>query len=298
MAEEGTKNEGISDAEKLCNVMDAVSEKLDSLVGRMDRQDARMDANEESFKKWASEEGKEKEHKEDSKRKDESEEEKKEEAKDAKKDEDGDKREDEEVEEKGKPKETAADKRKDSEEEKKEEAKEDRKDAKKDTDAEEMAEADSLKGQMADLRSKIAELQGRVPAMLSDGERERFAAIQEQADPAFQAFGDRAPGPLDGESPTQYKRRLGSKMQGHSPKWKESRLSAVADDAMLDVVVSEIFADSITAATRGADVPAGQLHARKTTSDAGHTYIDYFGDPKALSSQFRGRALRAGTARH
>ena len=145
---------------------------------------------------------------------------------------------------------------------------------------------------MATLRAEIAALNRRAPAMLSDMDRERFAVIQEQADPAFQAFGDRAPAPLDGETPTQYKRRLGAKLQSNSPKWATSRLSAVSDDAMLDTILTEVYSDSIAAARRGADVMPGQLR-EITRQVGGHIINEFVGEPVSWMSDFSGHARRA-----
>ena len=280
MAEEqGDKNTEISDSDKK---LDALADMIRDACAKMDeggkRLDARMDAMEENWRKMDaerkdSEEKKEEEAKADASKKDEESEEKKEE-----------------------PKEVAADKRKDSEEKKEEEAKADA--SKKDEEKEEErkdAMADSgfvTKAEAEALRAQIADLQARAPAIISDADRERFAAIQEQADPVFQAFNDRAPAPLDGETPTQYKRRLGAKLQAHSPKWKESRLSAISDEAVLDTVLSDIYADSMTAARRGVDVPRGQLRMISRTV-GGHTINEFEGDADAWMNNFAGNSQRA-----
>jgi len=274
MAEEkGSHNMEISDSDKK---LDALADMIRDACMKMDegskRLDSRMDAMEAEHKRRA----------------------------DAEKEE-GDKREDseKEVEEKGEPKEVAADKgRKDSEEDVKRaqsETKVDRKDARKDAEEGE-AEADSApmtRAEAAALRAEIARLSARAPAILADADRERFADIQVRADSAFQAFGERAPGPLEGETPTQYKRRIGAKLQAHSPKWKDTRLSAIADDATLDVIMDDIYADSIAAARRGVDVPRGHLREVKTRNDAGHTFIAFEGSPSSWMNPLAGRAQAA-----
>lgn len=296
MAEEmGHKNEVISDAdEKLGQIADMIRDactKFDSLASRMDaveeahrrmdaeakemaeddddeeekRADARRKdgAGDKSFKEWAEEEGEEEAHRKDSKRKDA-----------RRKDDDDD---DLEVETPGEPEETAADR------------------GRKDDDEKEEGDrrvADSTKAQLAALRAEIAALNRRTPAILNDLERERFSAIQEQAEPAFQAFGDRAPAPLDGESPTQYKRRLGSKLQANSPKWAKSKLSAVSDDTMLDTILADVYADSIAAARKGADVAPGQLR-EISRQVGGHIINEFVGEPASWMGGFTGRVSRA-----
>ena len=288
MAEQGHKNDIISDAdEKIGQIADMIKdacEKFDSVNKRIDAMeetfkemakpgsepkadddddDTKADA-EESFKEWAKEEGKEPEHKKDSR-------------KDARRKDEEECDDDLEVEEPGAPRETAADKR--------------RKDAEEKEEGDHRV-ADSVRTEMATLRAEIAALNRRAPAMLSDMDRERFAVIQEQADPAFQAFGDRAPAPLDGETPTQYKRRLGAKLQSNSPKWATSRLSAVSDDAMLDTILTEVYSDSIAAARRGADVMPGQLREISRQS-GGHIINEFVGEPVSWMSDFSGHARRA-----
>lgn len=276
MAEEqGHKNEIISDAdEKLGQIADMIKDacsKFDSLSSRMDameegmKADARKDADEKEEEGDARKDDDDDARK-DARRKDDDE---------AEMDDDKDM----EVVEPGDPREVAADRRKDADE------KEEGDHRVADSHYMTRAEADSL-------RREIASLNRRAPAMLSDMERERFAAIQEQADPAFQAFGDRAPAPLDGETPTQYKRRLGSKLQSNSPKWATSRLSAVADDNMLDVILADVYSDSIAAARRGADVMPGTMR-EITRQSGGHIINEFVGEPSSWMDSFAGRVNRA-----
>lgn len=255
MAEEqGHKNEIISDAdEKLGQIADMIKDAC----SKFDSLSSRMDALETTHRRMdAAFEEKTEDDDDDTKADAESE---------AEDDDD-----DLEVEEPGAPVETAADRRKDADE----------------------RVADSTRAELASLRAEIAALNRRAPAMLNDMDRERFAAIQEKADPAFQAFGDRAPGPLDGETPTQYKRRLGSKLQSNSPKWATSKLSAVADDNMLDTILADVYADSIAAARRGADVLPGQMRTI-TRQSGGHIINEFVGEPASWMSDFAGRVNRS-----
>jgi hypothetical protein len=281
MAEEqGHMNEVISDAdEKLGQIADMIRDslaKFDSLTHRMDAMESKM-GNKSMDAEMPSMENCD---------------------------------DDMEVMEPGEPREVAADRRtrKDAEsfeEWAKEEAMEP--EHKKDAEEEEedcmdeegdMRVADALQStrdEMASLRRQIAHLNARAPAMLSDIDRERFAVIQESADPAFQAFGDRAPAPLSGETPTQYKRRLGSKLQSNSPKWANSRLSAVSDDAMLDTILADVYADSIAAARRGSDVMPG--HLREISRQVGgHIINEFVGEPSSWMGGFVGQVKRAGAA--
>lgn len=287
--EQGDKNTEISDSDKkMSALMDMIADACSKMDEGSRRQDARMDAMEDNFKRMDSD-------RRDSAKKDEDDkdDEKKEAKSDARKDEDKDEKEDkEEVKEAAKADED------DDKDEKKEEKRDDaRKDAKRKDDDTMADHAPVSRAEYAALRADLAKMQARAPQILADADRERLASIQEQADPAFQAFGDRAPGPLDGETPKQYKLRLGAKMQAHSPKWKGTRLSATSDETMLDNILADVFADSIAAARRGVDVPTGTLRELKRQS-GGHTYVTFEGDTGAWMNPLAGHSQRAIGAWH
>jgi cobalamin biosynthesis protein CobT len=297
MAEQGDKNNEISDdAKKLDALADMIRDACSKMDDGVKRMDARMDAIEDSQKRFdARMDAAKKDEDEDEKRDDSDEDEKRD---DAREDEDEDeKRDDSDEDEKredARRKDSRKDSRKDEDEdEKRDDSDEDEKrdDSDEDEDEKVADYAPISKAEAAELRAQIARLQARAPAIITDAERDRFAAVQEQAEPAFQAFGDRAPAPLQGETVTQYKRRLGSKMQVHSTKWKDARLSAVSDEFMLDAVLDDIYADSLAAARRGVDVPVGQLRARERSS-GGHTIIEYEGYADSWMNGFAGNSQR------
>ena len=145
----------------------------------------------------------------------------------------------------------------------------------------------------APLRADIERLSRMIPAELSIEQRQQFAAAQEQAEIAFQSFGDHAPAPMQGESIGTYRRRLASKMQQHSDKWKNTKLTAIADDATLEVIVGEIYNDAAAVARRGLDVAAGRLMPVRRRTDAGHTVIEYRGSPGAWMRPLAGATRRA-----
>lgn len=278
---EGDKNNQISDAdEKLGQIADMIRDataKFDSLGSRMDSMEERFDkGRKDSEDEEKAKACRDEDEMADKARRD-AEEDEKAKADKARRDAE----EATKVVAKGDPLEPVADKRKDAVEEA----------DKRVADA----LADSA-AKMDEMRLQIAALQARGPAMLADADRERFAVIQEAAEPAYQAFGDRAPGPLDGETPTQYKRRLGAKLQSNSPKWAGSRLSAVSDDNMLDVILADVYADSIAAARSGADVPAGQLR-EVSRQVGGHIINEFVGEPESWMGGFVGQVKRAGGGR-
>lgn len=143
------------------------------------------------------------------------------------------------------------------------------------------------------LRADIDRLSRMIPAELTIEQRQAFAAAQEQAEVAFQAFGDHAPAPMTGESIGTYKRRLAGKMQSHSDKWKSTKLTAIADDATLDVIVGDIYNDAAAVARKGVDVSPGHLMPVSRRTPAGHTVIEYRGSPGAWMRPLAGATRRA-----
>jgi len=145
----------------------------------------------------------------------------------------------------------------------------------------------------APLRADIDRLSRMIPAELSIEQRQAFASAQEQAEVAFQSFGDHAPAPMTGESIGTYKRRLASKMQGHSEKWKNTKLTGITDESTLDVIAADIYNDAVAVARRGADVVPGQLMPVSRRTPAGHTVIEYRGSPGAWMRPLAGATRRA-----
>jgi len=145
----------------------------------------------------------------------------------------------------------------------------------------------------APLRADIDRLAKLIPGELSIEQRQAFAAAQEQAEVAFQSFGDHAPAPMTGESIGTYKRRLASKMQGHSERWGKTKLTFITDDPTLDVIVGDIYNDAIAVARKGADVTPGQLLPVSRRTPAGHTVVEYRGSPGAWMRPLAGATRRA-----
>jgi hypothetical protein len=156
------------------------------------------------------------------------------------------------------------------------------------------AMADSIAARVsAPLRADIDRLSRMIPAELSIEQRQQFATAQEQAEVAFQSFGDHAPAPMQGESIGTYRRRLASKMQPHSAKWKNTKLTSISDDATLDVIVADIYNDAAAVARRGADVAPNQLLPVSRRTPAGHTIVEYRGSPGAWMRPLAGATRRA-----
>lgn len=136
-------------------------------------------------------------------------------------------------EEEGEAKKVAADAdKKDGEDDKKEDKKED---AKKDSvDPEVMKRIDNLEKNM--------------PVALTDDDRTKLSEEQVRADDVFNGFGQSAPHPQQGESPTAYRRRCANMLKANSKVWKNIELAKLDGDA-LNIAVDQIYHDSVVSAT-------------------------------------------------
>ncbi len=172
---------------------------------------------------------------------------------------------------------TAADKAKadaDEEAEKKAKADADEEEAKK-------AKADS-----AAVQARIADMEARMPKVLSDADVAKIADTQSKADSVCRAFGDSAPAPVAGESVLGYRKRLIARFKDHSPSWKAVPLEAISD-AVIDIAEKQIYADAATAArTPGIDVGAG-LREVISKSRAGHEISTFVGRISDFTGQFK-----------
>lgn len=156
--------------------------------------------------------------------------------------------------------------------------------AKEKADAEE-AERMAKEKADSDLRREIAELKSRIPVELSDAERNELADAQIKADSVFSAFGKRAPGPLSGEKPLSYRRRLLVQLQEHSKDFKSVDLSAIADAQLLNIAEKQIYADAQSAASLS--VGPGQLREIKRADATGRLISTFEGDPEATWAPFK-----------
>lgn len=249
-ADAGTK------LDKLLSHVDAMMGTMDSLGKRMDAFDAKCDAmgtRMDSMGKKADADDK----------KDEKEEDKK-----------ADKKADGESDDK-KDKKADADEK--DEKEEKEEKKADSDEARADA-----AELSSIKAELASLRATVTRVD------LTDAELDQFAETQARADSVFNQFGLRAPRPLVGEGLGTYRRRLVTKLQPHSPAWKEVRLSAIADDVAFGVAEKQIYADAETAAHNPTDVKDGELRAVTSTDrETGRSMTSFYGPQTFIKGMSR-----------
>jgi 8-oxo-dGTP pyrophosphatase MutT (NUDIX family) len=267
--------------------IDKILECLDSMNRRMDAYDVKAAADaekaaadaEKAKADWDEEEDKKKEERDSKSKKDEW---------------DGE----EEGREKSDPKKLAADKSKKDAEGGSEEKNPAEKNKSSDHKNEGKIGADSArKDSDADMRKKIADLEAaitdtraRMPKQLSHADYNAMGNVQAKADRVFTAFGDSAPGPMDGETLLSYRRRLARELQKHSDDWRDIDLGVIGvDSKAFELAESKIYADAMSVAAHPVDIGMGILReVRRRNPDTGHMVKEYYGSPRAWMEQFSG----------
>jgi hypothetical protein len=149
-------------------------------------------------------------------------------------------------------------------------------------DAPRMVAADSAKPATKTLEQERAENQERVQA-------------QVRADQACVAFGERAPPPMQGETPLAYRKRLLRPYRKYSPDYKEIDVDTVNDAAMFAVIEQRVYADAIKAAENCEHLADDGPHPVIRTDETGRRIIEWRGrhtfihalKPPLMRAQFR-----------
>jgi len=165
-------------------------------------------------------------------------------------------------------------------------------------EGDEQAFADSVAKRVESAVAKrLAALEAKIPAQLTDAEVSAMGEIQARADTIYAAFGDSAPRPLQGETGLAYRKRLAKGLQTHSMAWKDVDLSALPEN-VVSVAEGAIYADAMTAARNPANVEVDQLRAVKTRDATGRVVTSFVGEPRAWMSDFTANRRRLAGIRN
>jgi hypothetical protein len=142
------------------------------------------------------------------------------------------------------------------------------------------------------LNGRISRLEKAMPRQLSDEDYHAMIEAQSRADSVYGALGiGRAPIPLNGEDLNGYRRRVATKLKGHSGRWGKTNIYNIQADAF-DIVENDIYNDAMASAMSADDVPEGHLRAVVKNDIAGRPITSYVGEPSAWMSQFSGTRRR------
>ena len=145
--------------------------------------------------------------------------------------------------------------------------------------------ADSIMKENAAMKAKIASIEARMPAILSDADLNELSAAQAKADSVAHAFGDKAPAPMMGEKPLSYRRRVADMFKKYSADWKDMDLSVLGNS--LGIAERAIYADAMSAANMPASYGEGVLRESTTRMRGGTEITTFSGDSNAWMGQFK-----------
>ena len=132
--------------------------------------------------------------------------------------------------------------------------------------------ADSI---LADNR-KLADVLAQMPKPATDADYPNLVTHQAKADSAYQALGQRAPVPLQGETEIAYRVRLARGLQKHSKPWGGVDLSTLQGPA-LDIAETQIRADAVAASYSTDDLAEDALIPTRRQADSGHQITEWRG---------------------
>ncbi len=135
--------------------------------------------------------------------------------------------------------------------------------------------------QIRDLQDQIAAAQRE----RTTGDIEEMQAAQLRADAVGALFGERVPSPTVNDDVVSYRRRLLTKFQRHSPRYKDAQISRY-DPAAVASAEEVIYADAVKAARNGAAEKPGVMVAHKHRDASGREITEWHGDPMAWMQHF------------
>lgn len=118
--------------------------------------------------------------------------------------------------------------------------------------------------------------------------RKEFIEVQSRATRVLEAFGDSTGAApfVTGESLLDYRARLLAPHMKFSKRWKDVPIEGIRNEAVLEKIEAEVFADALAEATHPTQAPRGTLRAVTTADSAGRPITRYLGDANACWDQF------------
>jgi hypothetical protein len=156
------------------------------------------------------------------------------------------------------------------------------------------AEADKLLSKNKDgLMDEAEDMPADDLKTAADAEDEMvgMADAQSKADSIFQAHGQRAPRAMDGETLSNYRKRLATKLKTYSAECKDVSLVGLSvNDSVFGIIEGKIYADALAAARSPVGLPAGTLREIRKTDMTGRVITEFVGSPSAWTDGFKRKA--------
>jgi 8-oxo-dGTP pyrophosphatase MutT (NUDIX family) len=160
------------------------------------------------------------------------------------------------------------------------------------------ARADATAIELAATKKRLAELEAALPAIramipkqLSDEDFNDMAEIQSKADSVYQGFGKKASRPLDGETKSQYRRRLLNGLKEFSTEMKDADLSVIPDSTFFDTLEKRIYADATEASLHPTDLEENEIRAVSKRDEAGRNITTFHGKKTFIHQMGRPRQV-------
>lgn len=144
------------------------------------------------------------------------------------------------------------------------------------------AENKALKEQLEKLAAQFQS----ISQPLSHTDRDLLSQAQARADSVAQMLGERINGPLNGETPIMYRKRLADKLKAHSVDFKDVKLDSL-DGETFKIVEDKIYADAQSAALEPSSATVGRLIRVDSKDSAGRTISTFTGDMNAWLNNFK-----------
>lgn len=167
--------------------------------------------------------------------------------------------------------------------------------ARKDAEEKEKADAAARASSNTDLAKKLADLERRMPATLADADKAAFADAQMRCDKAYQAWNlGQAPHALNGETLSDYRVRLLSKIKQHSKVYKDSNLGILVNDSAAFAVIENAIVNDAAEASCSNITVGAPLRMQESKTESGHIVRKFVGDAAVTWAPFMGGATKFG----
>ena len=143
-----------------------------------------------------------------------------------------------------------------------------------------MSETGNINRARAEIDRMKAELR-RIQEPPGAADAEALEAAHVKADAIYCMHGERAPLPIAGESPLQFRRRMLNGIKQHSPRYRDEPVFGLGPVA-IEAVERQVYQD---AADASGDKP-GFLVAHKERDESGRTITKWYGDPACWMGHF------------
>jgi ADP-ribose pyrophosphatase YjhB (NUDIX family) len=148
-------------------------------------------------------------------------------------------------------------------------------------------EPSAEKLRMDSLEKEVSELKANAARQDNAEEKDKLMEAQGRADSVEQCYGDSAPRPLLGDTVIDYEKRMVMKHLARSPRWKNSNIKAINDDATFSVIRDEVYADAVTAAKTCIGMAEGTMREVIRDGVGGRKVHEWHGSPSVWTNEFK-----------